>query len=338
MGAPASFAIIESGKTTLYYSQWGADNFVSFVFFGPEGAAEFIRSNREVKVLLDEVWAEAGAILNFDARRFTFYQWGQDLHPELRQILLPLMRTNWPGWDLRWAFGEIFEIAESLGFDPTACEAKDIDNDRYFEWAELTNPPEDYLSLVTIRDSSGLRDLGFQDPMSSLLAEGPGLLEAIRNWPAINLANRVKMQFLEEGVWINPTERHLSWWAINSNKPDRRREIIQARWPGWTVEVHHEGLPGHWARSGRDPAAVSVGEEGILREITRLLLGTSVFDSQRFLDQFKSQREEIEQVHPDFLNVPRPTSSVDDRTAILTRSIAEYRRTRPALPPTGITA
>ncbi len=308
----------------------GADSLVRSLFFGPGPALEWCRSARETGGLLEEVWAEGGALLDLDARRLTFFQRHIPYHPELRRFLLPLMQTNWPGWELRWANRGVVELAELLGQD-VSIQLSATEN-WWYEPPKMENPPEFIQTLLTLREPGGVRDLGFWDSLTNLLAMGPCLFDSIEDWPLADVTSRESLEEtlidIEEGAYLDRVERRMSAWSLCGSH-ERHQDIFRSRWPGWTIDFHHEGLPGQFARSSRDPAQVSLGENGILRQIVGLLTEDTTFEPRDFLDHLRARGEEIEWVHPDFLKTDPPAIVGDERASLLARSIADYRRSRP---------
>jgi hypothetical protein len=81
---------MEGRNYQLFYSHWCANTLPRDLFWGPNHAAAFIRIQRAVDEdtgWLDEVWAEGGALLDFD-RKWALRDDRLELYKEKRVILL----------------------------------------------------------------------------------------------------------------------------------------------------------------------------------------------------------------------------------------------------------
>ncbi len=182
MSDPAAYAIVEGGQTTFYYYRSGALSIVPVLFFGPELAIRYIQSQNK-EVCFQSGIAEGDSFLDINAGKLAFFGNDYAFHAELLATLLPLMQINWPGWDIRYALDELFEIAELLKLDfPSRRECSSFRAHEYpFNPPRMSNPPEYYTCLLTIRDVYGVRDLDFEDGGTNLLALGPKLINQIKN-------------------------------------------------------------------------------------------------------------------------------------------------------------
>src|SRR5688572_33088903 len=114
MGHRANLIVIDGGQRELYYSHWAANRLDCDLFWGPAIATAFARRQRseaDGAELLDEVWAEGGAIIDHATRTLCWYG-GQRASYDIpyRRVLLRMMRELWPGWTVRWAAQGIFDL------------------------------------------------------------------------------------------------------------------------------------------------------------------------------------------------------------------------------------
>ena len=117
MGQRCNLIIVEDGAFKLYYDHWAANRLDDELFWGPETARAFIEQRDEdPNAWLDEVWSEGGCVLDFDARRLTWYG-GEDIlyDPSLNLAHAELMATQWDGWTVEWAYDGIFDLARRVG-------------------------------------------------------------------------------------------------------------------------------------------------------------------------------------------------------------------------------
>ncbi|MCB9521412.1 MAG: hypothetical protein H6708_31545 [Kofleriaceae bacterium] len=119
MGQRANLVVIAGGRIELFYSHWRATTLPDEIFFGPAHAERMIRAQRseaDGAEWLDEVWAEGGVVLDHDRRLLLFWG-GEDLEYDIaeRRVFLALMRGPWRGWDVRWAYEGIADLADACG-------------------------------------------------------------------------------------------------------------------------------------------------------------------------------------------------------------------------------
>ncbi len=133
---------------------------------------------------------------------------------------------------------------------------------------------------------------------------------------------------LHNGVYIDCLNHQISMFEGGEIDLTACRDVIQSRWPGWPIEIHHEGLPGQWLRSGRDPASVMLGEDLVLQQIIQLWQYSAHYNPERVLHLLREQGVEFARILPDLLKSDPPDPS-QDRAAMLARTIAEYCRNRP---------
>jgi hypothetical protein len=82
VGQRANLLIVGADGYELFYTHWRANTLDADLFFGPDPALAFIRSQRstaEGAEWLDETWAEGGAVLA-PTRRELLWFGGEDVH------------------------------------------------------------------------------------------------------------------------------------------------------------------------------------------------------------------------------------------------------------------
>src|SRR5262245_59489595 len=119
MGQRANLILIEGDKQTIYYNHWCANTLDKDLFWGPDFATSFFRIQREVYETggLDDVWAEGGAILDRDNNVLLLFG-GGDLRYDvpIRRVWLQMLRRVWQGWEIRWAYEGIADMADYVGY------------------------------------------------------------------------------------------------------------------------------------------------------------------------------------------------------------------------------
>ena len=315
------------GRPQLYRSQWGGMWVVRAFFFGPQFGQEYCKSLAPVDYLLDEVWCEGAAVLDWDARLLLSYEGNMSYRPELRRYLLALMKFNWSGWDLRWAGGRIAEIAVRLGIDPGSVRMNEDELDDLFSPPDWDLPPEEIGSTLTVIDGPEVGDypFGIECSTTHLLGQGSAIFDRLSPRDVAHPTwDSGSSEILESGALIDRNGQSIDLgfvWGRNEGVVER----LRARWPGWAIRRHEDGLPGHRDRSGRDPTFALIGENPAMQEIECLLFETDTFNPNAVLESLKSSGQEIQHVHPGFLKADRLTGDKSSKAAVFARALSEHR-------------
>ena len=127
MGQRCNLFVLSKGRIDVYYDHWAANRLDHELFWGPELALAFVRQGNVSREdarpgeisgdeLLDDVWAEGGALIDLDGRRLLWFG-GDDILYELEEHLvhLDLMRRAWGGWRVDWAAEGMTALARAVG-------------------------------------------------------------------------------------------------------------------------------------------------------------------------------------------------------------------------------
>jgi hypothetical protein len=266
MGQRANLVIVSGGRAELFYSHWRANTLDVDLFWGPPYATAFVRAQQggaEVR-WLDDVWAEGGAVIDHDRRVLLFFG-GEDVMYDVprRRLHLALMARLWRGWDVRWAYGDIADIAAYVGVPKETVLAAEDDP----EPTDLSPPAErGWVNVaVTVRRGDGsCRVYPSHDLIDDLARAGPGLLAAAA---ARDGERHVRWSdwtttFPQAGLHADEPERTVEFWQAD---PGVECAARAARcWPGWTVRFHGDHYEWHAPRAGGaleyptpDPAALA---------------------------------------------------------------------------------
>ena len=228
MGQRANLVIVRGGAWRLYYDHWCANRLDVELFWGPELAVEFIEQRGALADpgdWLDEVWCEGGAIVDED-RRILLWFGGEDIAYDvpLRTAYLDLMRTQWPGWEIRWAAGGIQELGEYLGLPKSMFL---VDSEPGGSFAVNVAFPEDNLTLFTVEAGTVTRATRVQgdgEALSVGVAQLPTLL-------AFKLESSLvwRGDFPTGGIHLNRNTQALHFWLANPAE-----DILERVWPGRT--------------------------------------------------------------------------------------------------------
>lgn len=257
MGHRASYAIKERGQIRYYASHWSAVCVPSQVAWGPEALLATIYWYDPASSLMNEVWCEGAASVDFDTLELVYFG-GEDeaTNAGLRDAMLALARRCWVGWTVRWAHDGVADVAEALGLDRNSVTV---------ERPRLTRPtPErDYFgvpradeeqTVVTLRGPHGVRhvglDLGLND-VENLLAHGPALVARLEAFAPVPLP---RARQLGGGAVIDVSAQRVAYWY---SLPERDRAAdLAALWPGWEVARLREGAREH-RMDGDGPRALT---------------------------------------------------------------------------------
>lgn len=101
---PAIFALIRDGQTTLYSDPCGSAFFERNLVWGQDGLGQWLRG-REPTDQFDSD-AEAGAVIDFDAKALLWYTDDDEVnHPRSVQLLDALIDHAWPDFEILYADG-----------------------------------------------------------------------------------------------------------------------------------------------------------------------------------------------------------------------------------------
>ena len=110
MGRRANYFLIEAGKVDVRFANWGGPSLPRDLFFGPEVAAALFRAHEPATHLLDEVFCEGAALLDFG--------WHLIDDPVVRAHHEALLREAYQGWTVLARYEALVEIHQYLGWDP----------------------------------------------------------------------------------------------------------------------------------------------------------------------------------------------------------------------------
>ncbi|MGA2496699.1 MAG: hypothetical protein ABSH20_03100, partial [Tepidisphaeraceae bacterium] len=117
MGQRANLILVENGQYRIFYSHWCAASMTRDFFWGPDWAKIFISVQEPCKDLLDEIWAEGGAVLDRDARTLLLFGGEEEMSQvPVRRLYMALLRCVWKGWDVQWAQEGVADLADRIGY------------------------------------------------------------------------------------------------------------------------------------------------------------------------------------------------------------------------------
>jgi hypothetical protein len=327
MGQRANLILVENGAYRLFYSHWCANTLPRDLFWGAEHAQAFIRIQREVddSGWLDDVWAEGGALLDFDWKQLLLYG-GEDILRDvpLRRVYMGLLAQVWQGWTIRWAYDGIADLADYVGwpFDRVLTRPDEESTD-----GTLTPPGEkDWTDLVaSVRFEDGaVRLYPLAGDVASHLSAGPKLADNARPVDGLNHL------FLDEwatscpggGFHLDLATKQLDFW-VASDAPGIGNRVARA-WPGWETRWYDDQFEMQLERTeGR--LRFPISDRRTLIELCRQILLSEPMTSpveavKRIADQDREQGKNF-QVNPWALHDDRFEWSTAERTAIFEKAM-----------------
>ncbi len=250
MGRRASFVIRKNGIDTYLFDHYVAGDIVTPLFYGLDSALDMFDWGREDTTILDEVWAEAAAIIDLDAKVLMF--WGSDRlldNVPLIPYIINFMETvTWHGWDVRHAKWGMLSMADYLGLPRSSVCAtyqKPSEESRkyHFNWW-LTAEDNDYVhTIISHRKLNGnLSNYTIELDLEDTLTLGEDLLKIIQDREISSLPHQKEV---DECLYIDEINKtiHIFWgYPLGSNALVYQLDLY---WSGWQVKWIDEGYAGH---------------------------------------------------------------------------------------------
>ena len=330
MGSRANYIITHQGRHELYYSHWGAQKIDRDFLFGPHVAIALTRSLEPTTELLDEIWAEGGALIDLDRRRLRLWG-GEDMcfDVNMRQVWLELVRLAWQGWDVRWADHGVFDLADHLSLPRTTVRDKEPFLQPFEErYLEVPDGPVYFHTFVTIRHEDGrLHDSMLRPHPRYVLGLGPPLLPRLRQLPPSPIPVEGPSSYWpHQTIYLDAAHRVMSvCLRTNTFDPDAP-QTVQHHWPNWEISFHLGGMPQHLRTTGRDPTPFARPLDLHLDEIRRIaLLGNP--DPKDMADTLLKHLKDIQQiqVNPFFFQHHHLDLSSESRQAHIDHLISMWR-------------
>jgi len=249
--------IVDDGKYELYYDHWCANCLDEYLFWGIERALAFFRDREKQgdDWWLDTTWCEGGAVIDLD-RKVLLWFGGEDICYDipLRRQFIELMQKNWAGYEIRWAYDGVADLADYVGHGREKVivpfdEKNLFSNDKSAQLFSDSLGLEYWNTIISIRNNeniielykgyltSSLRNfLYFGSDLVKMRGQAIFLTEYIDNGNEINAIN--------SGIHIDLVSRELHIW--NSDYRELfDRERLQAVWKEYRIFFHGDEFEIH---------------------------------------------------------------------------------------------
>jgi hypothetical protein len=242
MGHRANLIIVTESSYELYYSQWSL-SLPMDMFWGPESAIRYIREHerRENDHWLDDVWAEGGALVDPQQKVMMLFG-GEHLDQDmlLLDTYLALIQEVWEGWDVRWAYDGILDLADYVGFPRALLESESSIPEKK-ETVSLKAPINKswIQSVGSITTNKGeICIFPLTQFVSYYLYHGETLLQAAETEESLNhfVFADWSSTFPESGFHIDIHQKTIHYWSLfhHFHSDDMHQKILQM-WPNWKV-------------------------------------------------------------------------------------------------------
>jgi hypothetical protein len=324
MGQRANLIVTQQGLTEVFYTHWRANTLPCDLFWGPTYSTAFARSQKKVDVseLLDEVWAEGGAVIDLD-RKFLLLFGGEDLCYDLstRRLFLRLLKNRWEGWDTQWAHEGVCDLVDYLHIPRSTVLVQQSPAPPVpFKLAKPRPHPTTLASLKLLRGQTML--FPTYDRMREHLSAGPALLE-------MNKTGGLAEFHMPDGLptnggfHIDEARQSIEIWTT-WNAPNIL-ERVTAWWPGWSVAWYQDRFELQIERTGGRFNVAVQSQEQSLQQIREMLLREETEGAvEGFLrvTEILAREDRDIKIHPDALRDARLTLPADLRKQMLDAAIA----------------
>lgn len=257
MSSRANFVIVGPNGYELYYAAAGNSTDL-LVFWGPEFTIRSIRTydRLDESRWLDDLWAEGGVLVDPHGKVLIFFG-GETVIEEIlhRRIFLELLSYTWPGWEIRYAYEGIVDIAEYVGVP----RGKVLDSDEGFDHGPTILASVSVAAMIggfvstvgSLIDYSGnLSIFPLSLQVLSLLRAGPDLVDRLLFAPAKGLlsVDDLPQGLPRSGFHIDLSSKTLELWTTKSEADIERR--LGRLWPGWEVRWHRDNFEFQLERCG----------------------------------------------------------------------------------------
>lgn len=255
MGHRANLVVITEAGTEIYYSHWAGLYLDVDLFWGPQIATAFARSQRserEGAQLLNDVWCEGGAVIDHTRHTLLWFG-GEGARYDIprRRLHLRLMSRLWPGWTIRWAFEGVADIADYLGIPRERLLVSSLTDSINLSGLDSLQDPRWVLTVISFVREGSLRFLGTGTEINLVLPVADKFLATLREVEGGEpvYRNNVAEEFPNGGMHIDFDARELFWWAA-PDTPGTPSQLA-ALLPDWRItwwrdeyEAHIRKAPG----------------------------------------------------------------------------------------------
>lgn len=237
MSNRAIFVARESGVTRFFAKHVYDPR--SCLLMGQDGLGTFMRVGPGDELArLDDVWGDAGVLMDADARRLLYF--GGECAWEIgaREVLNAFLAAEvWPGWDVRFCPRCLADFARALDLEPEASRPA-ADGSHLLAWDALrpsvdSAVPGEVGSLVLIR-RDGASFVHTLDTMfaTDLLDYGERLVDELSTPGFDRWTSGIDGDGICSALVVDCDRRRLTCWYVDA---DDLPGSFARFWPNWEI-------------------------------------------------------------------------------------------------------
>jgi hypothetical protein len=256
LASPINIILVRNGSCEIYWYYLGGEGLPWDLFWGPHTATVLTQSEWSY---LDEdsrltgYATEGGAVVDFDSRTLILFGALERLDCiQTRRVYLEMLQVMWGGWQVRWAYGGMADLAERVGHPLSDVIPKWDDEDTKTDVELLVEEP--FISSVATvqREDGTLCILPLEGYAEDYLMAGPAILESIQRQEGVERLHFDEVPMLlyvNSGFHLNIPEKKIEFWLAYPKAGVK--ELITNRWPpGWSIVWHHDRYEFQLERAG----------------------------------------------------------------------------------------
>lgn len=301
MGHRANLILVTESSYELYYSHWSLSLPVD-MFWGSEHAINYIKKleRRENNRWLDEVWAEGGALVDPYQKVMILFG-GESLDQDilLLNTYLELIQEVWEGWEVRWAYEGILELADYVGFPRAILESESSISPSKLKFSLKAPMNKEWIeSIGSIITKDGTLHLYPLEQSANLyLFQGETLLQEVDTQAGLDQFTYAEWSsiFPDSGFHIDIPQKTIHYWSFFGSR--EMYEKIRFQWPDWTVIRDKENYQQHIAFTQGKLKLPEIDPFKLWSKLAEvLMLGSSY-------DPVKQMKNVLENISPEAKNI-----------------------------------
>jgi hypothetical protein len=315
MGQRANYIIQTHNNIDIYYTHWRANYIVSDLLLDQRKFMNFVNRFDKESELIQEPWIEGCVYLNIELKELLFWEIAHLHHYSVRTEYISLLRNKWPGWSIKFAEKEMYDIEKALDIDYTSVQETD------FEKTDINtlinDSSEDCVSCSVVIKSYGefLFKTLYTVSDEELVFLGEEIVDILLQKPSKKFMREADIN-LPEIVVIDCDEKRL---YINQSITGLKEAICNL-WPLWNIECGNFGYINMLNKIGYDSSGLIMSNELVNNAISEI---TEIKDTFNPIQAAKRIIEDDKDIkfNPHFFEDIKPKRSLFKRfTSIFTKT------------------
>jgi hypothetical protein len=342
VSAVGVYLIVRDGQYTYLPNNLGAYEILEITVGGSELTLRFLDTWHQVAFGGEDIDlrpdsytyanCEGGLLVDCDERVLMVFTRHRSW--SVRAAYFDTVRRTWPGWQVRWAYDGIGELARYVGLDP--AQSARADRGPRPLYPDGRDPTAESVYLVTVAAAGG--QPAVYGPTWNATPPwwvGPSVLDALGKVdldPSFRDTPRA-------GMHLDPAARTAAVWTISAPLDGLVTDWPRL-WPGWRLEFWEDQIQQHLQRCGEATLSVPVPDAGqCALELADCVVGTWLFflagDVERNYRETEGDQWRIDLRRQDPWKLTRErTAMTHTEMADLLQAITGQRYHRPRWPDT----